>query len=189
MTGVAVVIFLVTKFLAGAWVVVIAVPLLIWLFSASEHYYDEVATELRLGRNPPLPKRRDSIVIVPTSTVNLVTERALSAAMSLGETVVAVAVAGDEEECKQIRDDWKTWRCAVPLEVLIDPHRSLVRSVLDYIERNDDVDATITVLISEVVPRKPYHEIYHNQRGRVLAAVLRNQTDVVIATLPFRLHD
>jgi amino acid transporter len=189
MTAVAVVIFLVTKFLAGAWVVVIAVPLLIWLFSASERYYDEVASELRLGRNPPLPKRRDSIVIVPTFTVNLVTERALSAALSLGETVVAVAVAGNEEESRQIRENWKAWRCAVPLEVLIDPHRSLVRSVLDYIERNDDIDATITVLISEVVPRKPYHEIYHNQRGRVLAAVLRNQTDVVIATLPLRLHD
>ena len=57
-----------------------------------------MARELKLGRTPPQPRKRESIVIVPTSTVNLLTERAVSAALSLGETVVAVAVAGDEEE-------------------------------------------------------------------------------------------
>jgi amino acid transporter len=189
MTAVAVAVFLFTKFLEGAWVVVVTVPLLMWLFSSTEHYYAEVATELKLGRNPPFPHRRDSIVVVPTSTVNLLTERALTAALSLGDTVVALAVAGDEDESRQIRQEWETWRCAVPLEVLVDPHRSLIRSVLGYIEDNQDVDATIVVLIPEVIPRKPYHQIFHNQRGRLLAAVLRARTDVVIATLPFRLHD
>jgi hypothetical protein len=189
MTAVAVLVFLFTKFLEGAWVVVVAVPLLIWLFSSTEHYYAEVAAELQLGRNPPFPHKRDSLVIVPTSTVNLLTEEALTAALSLGDTVVALAVAGDDDEARQIRQDWSTWRCAVPLEVLVDEHRSLIRSVLRYIEENEDIDATIVVLIPEVIPRKPYHEILHNQRGRLLAAVLRARTDVVIATLPFRLHD
>jgi hypothetical protein len=64
--------------------------------------------------------------------------------------------------------------------VLLDPQRSLVRSVLRYVKSVEDEDATIVVLISEIL---------HNQRARVQSAVLKARTNVVIATLPFHLHD
>jgi len=189
MTAVAVVVFLSTKFLEGAWVVVIAVPLLMMLFSRTEHYYAEVARELKLGRTPPSPGKRESIVLVPTTTVNLLTEQAVSAAMSLGDTVIAVAVAGDEEEADMIRRAWSDWKCNVPIEVLVDPHRSLIRSVLRYVENINEEGVTITVLIPEIIPRKRRHEILHNQRGRLLESVLKSRTNVIVATLPFHLHD
>jgi amino acid transporter len=189
MTTIAVFVFVFTKFLAGAWVVVVAIPALMALFNVTERYYAEVAHELKLGKTPPRPRRRESVVIVPTSTVNLLTQKAVSAAMSLGETTVAVAVAGDEEECAQIKRDWDQWACGIPIEVLLDRHRSLVRSVLRYVKSVENEDATIVVLIPEIVPRKRRHEILHNQRARLLAAVLKARTDVIIATLPFHLHD
>jgi amino acid transporter len=188
-TAVAVVVFLATKFLAGAWVVVIAVPSLVFLFHRTETYYAAVGRELRLGLTPPLPTKRESIVIVPTSTVNLATTRAVSAAMSLGDTVVALAVAADDEERERIESAWADWRCGPPIEVVVDEHRSLIRTVLQYIESIEEGDAVVTVLIPEIVPRKRRHEILHNQRGRLLAAVLRSRTDVIVATLPFKLHD
>jgi hypothetical protein len=170
-------------------VVTIAVPLLILLFANTESYYAKVAQELRLGKTPPLPQRRESIVVVPASTVNLLTARAVSAALSLGQTVVAVAVAGDQEECDRIKRDWDEWQSGVPLEVLLDERRSLIGSVLRYVKSIEDEDATITVLIPEILPRRRRHEILHNQRGRLLEAVLKARTDVVIATLPFHLHE
>ncbi len=189
MTAVAGVVFLVSKFTGGAWVVMVAVPLLMTLFARIESYYGKVASELRLGKTPPRPHRRESVVIVPTASVNRLIERALSAAVSLGDTVVAVAVAGDEDECEQIRRQWSEWDPGVPIEVLLDHRRSLVRTVLRYIESIEHEDATITVLIPEIMPRKRRHEILHNQRGRLLEARLKARTDVVIATLPFHLHD
>jgi amino acid transporter len=189
MTAIAVVVFLGTKFLEGAWVVVVTIPLLILLFSRIESYYDEVGKELKLGRTPPQPSRMESIVIVPTSTVNLLTEKALSAALSLGDTVVAVAVAADEEEREEILKAWTEWKCGPPIEVIVDKHRSLIRSVLKYIKSIEDENALITVLIPEIIPRKRRHEILQNQRGRLLAAVLRARTHVIVATLPFKLHD
>jgi amino acid transporter len=189
MTAVAVVVFLGTKFLAGAWVVVIAVPLLMLLFSRIERYYGEVARELKLGKTPPHPSRRESIVIVPTSTVNLLTERAISTALSMGDTVVALAVGGDDEECSAIKRAWAEWSPGVPIEVLHDPHRSLIRSVLRYIESIDAPDETVTVLIPDIRPGKRRHEILHNQRGRLLESVLKAHTSVVIATLTFHIHD
>ena len=121
--------------------------------------------------------------------MSLLTEQVLSAALSLSDNVVAVAVAGDEEQRAQIERDWARWECSVPLTVIVDPHRSLVRSVLHYVQALPKDGTTVTVLIAEIDPRKPWHEILHNQRGRLLAAVLRARTDVIVATLPFRLHD
>jgi len=189
MTAVAVVVFLGTKFLAGAWIVTIVVPLLMVLFWRTENYYTEVAKELRLGLLPGVPRRRESVVIVPTTTVSKLTERALSAALSLGETVVAVAVAGDDDEAEHIKREWDQWPCQIPIEVLQDPHRSLVRTVLRYVESIEADKVIVTVLIPDIVPGKRRHEILHNQRGRLLAEVLKSRTDVVVATLPFHLHE
>jgi hypothetical protein len=160
-----------------------------FLFNNTETYYKKVAVELKLGKTPPRPHKHESIMIVPTSTVNAMTEKALSAALSMGETVIAVSVAGNEDERKEIIEQWNHWACNVPLEVLIDPHRSLVRTVVRYVKRIEHDDATITVLIPEILPRKRRHEILHNQRGRLLSSVLKARTDVVIATLPLHLHD
>jgi amino acid transporter len=189
MTAIAVVVFLVSKFLEGAWVVVLTIPFLMILFRRIESYYAEVARELRFGKTPPPPHARESVVVIPSTTVSLLTERAVSAGLSMAETVVAVAVAGDEDEAARIKRGWDEWACRVPIEVLVDPHRSLVRTVLRYVKSIENEDATIIVLIPEVVPRKRRHEILHNPRGRVLAAILRARTDVIVATLTFHLHD
>jgi hypothetical protein len=123
------------------------------------------------------------------SAVTLATERVLSAALSLGETVVVVAVACDEDERARIERRWEEWRPGVAIEVLVDPHRSLVRTVLHYVKAIPTGEAIVTVLITEIEPRRRRHEILHNQRGALLAAALRVRTDVVVATVPFRLHD
>ncbi len=189
LTALAVVVAVLTKFLAGAWAVTLAIPALIFLFWKTEGYYERVAKELKLGKTPPHPTKRESVVVVPTSTVNLLTEHAISAALSLGETVVAVAVGGDEDECEQIKHNWDEWESGVPIEVLIDPHRSLIRTVLRYVKSLKGTDATITVLIPEIIPSKRRHEILHNQRGRLLESVLKARTDVVVAVMPFHIHD
>jgi amino acid transporter len=186
MTAVAVVVFLVSKFTEGAWVVVVTVPVLMLLFSRIETYYGRVASALRLGRTPDLPHKRESIVIVPTSTVSTLTELTLNAALSLGDTVVAVAVAGDEEERERLQDDWSMWKCSVPLEVIVDSHRSLVRTVTEYVDSIENDDVTVTVLIPELIPSERRYEILHNQRGRLLETALKSRTDVVVAT--YRYH-
>jgi amino acid transporter len=188
-TAVTVCVLLGTKFIEGAWGVVLAIPLLMLLFHRTEVYYAELRRELKLGMTPPRPRRRESVVIVPTSKVSLLTEKALSAAISMGDTVVAVSVAADAEERARIQLDWSQWACGIPLEVIVDRHRSLIRSVLRYVASIEDEDAVVTVLIAEIVPRKRYHEILHNQRGRLLEAVLRARADVIVATLPFKLHE
>jgi amino acid transporter len=189
MTAVAVLVFVTTKFLEGAWVVVLTIPLLMLLFARIEGYYARVARALQLGRHPAQPHARESLVIVPTTTTSLLTERALSAALSLGDEVVAIAVAGDDDECERIKRAWQVWGCSVPIEVVVDPHRSLIRTVLARVDSVKEEDLTVTVLIPVIVPSKRRHEILHNQRGALLEAVLKRRTEAVVATLPFQLHE
>jgi hypothetical protein len=159
------------------------------LFDRFEKYYAEVATELELGRTPSCPTRPQSLVVVPVTSVNRLTERALCAALALGDHAVAVAVAADEDERHRLSEQWTEWNPGVPLEVVLSRQRALVRSVIRYVTTAAADGTQVTVLISEIQPRKRRHEVLHNQRGLLLAAALRSRTDAIVATLPYRLHE
>ncbi|MFJ2517240.1 APC family permease [Streptomyces griseoviridis] len=193
LTSVAGVILLTTKFLEGAWVVVIAVPLLMLLFARIQRYYTDVGAELQLGRVPDPPDRRaGSLVIVPVGEVSRLTRLAVGAALALGDEVVAVAVHGDPRKSQALHQAWDAWNPGVRLDIVDSPHHSLVQPIVDYVQRAVDENATeggrqIAVLIPEVEPRHRRYEILQNQRGLLLATVLRARTDVVVCLVPFRL--
>jgi len=190
LTAAATVVFLVAKFTEGAWIVVVIVPLLIVLFNRIESYYDYVAHELALGQIPPPPVARRSLVIVPVNGVSKVTYEALSAAESLGDDIVAVSVQYDEESAAALRSQWQAWECGIHLDILTPARRDLLVPVADYVNHAvQESDRRVAVLIPEVEPRRRRHQILQNQRGILLAAVLRRRTDAVICILPFRLHD
>ncbi|MFB7507191.1 APC family permease [Streptomyces broussonetiae] len=188
LTTLAGVILLTTKFLAGAWVVVLAVPLLMLLFSRVERYYTAVGEELGLGRIPGPPDRRTaSLVIVPLGEVSKLARHAVSAALSLGDEVVVVAVHADPARQQALREAWDRWNPGVRLDLIDSPHRSLVQPIVDYVQRAAEGGRQIAVLIPEVEPRHRRYEILQNQRGLLLATVLRARTDVVVCMLPYRL--
>ncbi|MFD3563632.1 APC family permease [Streptomyces sp. NPDC058686] len=187
LTAVALVVLLASKFLEGAWVVVVAVPLLMLLFARVQRYYTLVGRELGLGEVPPPVPVADSLVIVPVGEVSKLTQHALTAARALGHDVVAVAVMGDPDKTLALKESWARWQPGVRLEVIDSPHRSLVQPVVDYVQRAAEGGRQIAVLIPEVEPRHRRYQILQNQRGLLLAAALRARTDVVVCVVPYRL--
>jgi amino acid transporter len=188
MTGAATVIFLVTKFTSGAWVVVIAIPALMLLFTRIERYYNHVATALSLGKIPGRPRGGKGIVIVPVAHLSRMTEFALNAALSLSDEVVAVSIQFDKEKAAALKADWERWAPGVELDIVHSPNRSITTPILEYLERPKIREChQVLVLIPEVEPSKWRHRVLQNQRDVILANVLRQQTDVIVARLPFRL--
>ncbi|MFH8775375.1 amino acid permease [Streptomyces sp. NPDC017958] len=189
LTTLAGLILLFTKFLEGAWVVVIAVPLLMLLFSRIQRYYTEVGEELGLGRIPDQPAPRSgSLVIVPLGDVSRLARHAIGAALALGDEVVAVAVHNDPGKTRALQEAWARWNPGVRLDVIDSPHRSLVQPMVEYVRHAARDGRQIAVLIPEVEPRHRRYEILQNQRGLLLATVLRSRTDVVVCMLPYRLR-
>ena len=137
MTAVAVLVFLFTKFLGGAWVVCIAVPLLMWLFSHTESYYARGGRELKLGRTPaaPAPARehrdRPDLDGQPADRA-----RAQRGAVARRHRI-ALAVAGDEEERQRDRARMAGVGVRGPDRGADRPPASLIRTVLRYIESLD----------------------------------------------------
>jgi amino acid transporter len=190
-TGVATLIFVLTKFREGAWVVVIAIPLLIWLFLLVSAYYREVAVELHLGQRPARPKRCSTTVVVPFTALSSLTSQALSMALSMGEEVVAVTVVFDEDKGRRaaLEEAWKKWDPGVPLVVLNSPYRSVVRPLLRYIGTlKPSADHRVVVLIPVVLPRRLWHRLLHNHLDLVLSAALQRRPHVVVARLPMPLR-
>jgi amino acid transporter len=187
LTAVAGIVLLATKFLDGAWVVVVAIPLLMLLFARVQRYYTEVGRELGLGEIPPPVRITDSLVIVPVGEVSKLTQHALTAARALGHDVVAVAVQGDPAKTIALKESWARWNPGVRLDVIDSPQRSLVEPIVDYVRRAGKEGRQIAVLIPEVEPRHRRYQILQNQRGLLLAAALRARTDVVVCVVPYRL--
>jgi amino acid transporter len=189
LTLIAALVFIASKFAEGAWVVIITIPALMLLFARIQNYYRIVGLELGLGHAPGHPKPAKSLVIVPVGEISNLTEYALCAALSLGDRVVAVSVHLEPERSTAFRNAWNEWDPGVQLDVLESPHRSLVHPILEYIELAQQGDRQIAVLIPEVEPRRWRYRILQNQRGLLLAAMLRAQTDVLVCTLPYRLKN
>jgi len=187
LTATATFVFVATKFTSGAWVVVLIVPALMLLFSRIQNYYRAVGLELDLGRLPHRPQPASSLVIVPVGAISKLTERALQAALSLGDEVIAVSVHPETRQGAAFRADWDRWNPGVRLDTLDSPHRSLVHPIVGYVQRAQQPGRKVAVLITEVQPRRWCYRILQSQRGLLLAAVLRASTDAVICTIPYRL--
>ncbi|HTT87444.1 MAG TPA: APC family permease, partial [Acidimicrobiales bacterium] len=185
-TAVATVVFLITKFLGGAWVLVVAIPLLLLLFTRIETYYDRVARALGLGRVPSPPEKKHTIVVVPVTSVSRLTQHALSEAKSLGDDVLAVTVVFDGVtagvDTSSVEDQWRRWRPGVKLRVLHTRYASVVGPVVRLVDqlRGED-DRQVVVLIPVLIPDRLRYRLLHNQIDLALAAELHRRPDVVVA--------
>jgi hypothetical protein len=197
-TAIATVVFLVSKFTEGAWVVVIAIPAFIVLFLRIHAYYERAAKDLRFDEDPGRPEPKHTIVVVPVNRISRLTEHALSEAESLGQEVIAVSVVlegGDDAAtyAKHLFDDWNRWNCGIPLRILHTEYASVVQPIVDFIDhlRAEHPDDQLVVLIPVIRPDKLRYRILHNQIDLVLSSALRGRDDIVVArvTVPLEPPD
>jgi amino acid transporter len=193
-TGLATVVFLITKFAQGAWIVMLAVPAIVILFQRIHAYYQRAALELDVGVVPAKPVGIETLVIVPVSNLSRLTRFAISEALSLSPDVIAVSVVidqPDEEEAygEDLKRQWAEWNPGPPLKVLNTQFTSIVEPVCAFIdEARTKGDRQIVVLIPSVVPTRWRYRLLHNQIDLVLSAELRKRADVVVARVQMPLE-
>ncbi|MCT7353067.1 APC family permease [Streptomyces sp. 15-116A] len=193
LTGVSALVVTATKFGEGAWLIVVALPLLVGGFETVHRAYARIGERLGLGRIPEVPHRDRSLVIVPVSSISRLTSEALTAAASLGDEVRAVTVCHPDPEDRAalhaLERAWAEWDPGVPLVLLHSERRTLGRPIAAYVRRVADLapGTRLTVLIPETEPERLWQRLLQNQRGAVVAHALRRETDAVICRLRFRL--
>jgi amino acid transporter len=188
-TALVLVIVLLTKFTHGAWIVVIAMPLVFLLMKAIRDHYDSVAIELQPApAGALLPSRIHVIVLV--SKLHAPTLQALAFARATRpNTLTAVTVRTSPEETDQLMREWVERDVPVPLTVLDSAFRDVTRPVIEYIANlhRESARDVVSVFVPEYVVGHWWEHVLHNQSALRLKTRLLFQPGVMVTSVPFRL--
>jgi amino acid transporter len=189
-TFVVLVVFVVTKFMHGAWVVVALVPVLVLMFRSIHSHYVSVAHQLTTeGLEPIRPIRHT--VVVPISGIHRGVIGALEYARAIsGGNVRAVYIDIDAEATKKLTEKWEQWGAGIKLVVLPSPYRSLIRPLLRYLHRlrtQGNVEI-VTVVLPEFVPARWWQHLLHNQSSLLLKGALLFKRGIIVTSVPYHLE-
>jgi len=162
----------VSKFIDGAWVTILIIPLVVVVLMRIRGHYQNIADSLTLRGLPPslLPYPRPRLVI-PISDVHRGVVKALRYARSISDDVTAVYVEIHPEETKEVQQAWEIWGQDVPLVIISSPYRSIVGPLLEFLERTDrehNDGEQATVLLPEFITTYWWQNLLHNQTANLL---------------------
>jgi len=189
-TGVVLATLAVTKFVEGAWIVVVVIPVLVTTFVVMHRHYEEVAHELSLEGFERPPDFQHTVLVL-IGDVHRGVVRAVQYARTLAPTAVvrAVYVETDPMRTGRLEERWGKWGLGVPLVVLTSPYRSLLRPLLDYLDqiqsRGDD--QMVTIVLPEFLPRHWWQHVLHNQTALLVKGALLFRKNTVVADVPYLL--
>lgn len=199
-TGTAVVVVLVSKFAAGAWVTVVLIPGIFLAMRAVRRHYDRVERETALEGALAAENLRPPLVVAPMDDWNKVTHKALRFAMSLSNDVIVLHVEHSEEDAG-FRKKWDEYvRPSIDggerrpkLAVVQSPYRFVITPILEYIFELElrHPDRQIAVVVPNLVEKRWYQRFLHNQRGELLSALLllNGNHRTVIVNVPWYLRE
>jgi amino acid transporter len=193
LTGVVVLVVSIVKFTHGAWMVLVFVPVMIYIFRKIKHHYDDMAEQLHLPMDDYSlvdSPRGKNIVIVPISTPTRVVIDTLKYAKLISDDIFALHVATDEDAGHKVEEKWSQWNPGIKLEIVYSPYRLMMHPLLKYIDKLEHAkrpEDYITVIIPEFETKKWWHRLLHNQTGWVLRTLLILKENVIVTTIPYHL--
>jgi hypothetical protein len=198
-TGVTLMVVLIAKFKAGAWVTALLIPGLLALMISVRRHYDRVALETESSAPLEMTRLEPPIVIVPIETWGKTSQKALQFALTLSTDIRAVHVAAEEVQC-EIQEKWKNLVEAPAkqagirppeLVILPSPYRYVLLPIVAYVQdvERANPDRQIAVLVPELVVRHWYDYFLHNNRAELLKALLlvNGSQQIVLITVPWYL--
>ncbi|MHB1468062.1 MAG: APC family permease [Solirubrobacteraceae bacterium] len=204
----------VTKFIEGAWVVAVLVPLILIACGRVHTHYSRArqalsprpeavarvgarvtpprlasAVSRRLAEAQDDPSDLHSFAVVPIAVLDLAALHALAYAVSLSQPVLALHVSPTEQEAQRFQQSWAAWGDRLPLEVVVSPYRATVAPLANYIAalHRQRPDLTLTLVVPELVVAKRWQRILHNRIASRLRSTLIAYEGIVITTVPFHL--
>jgi hypothetical protein len=187
-TAIVTIVFAVTKFREGAWVVILIIPALVSLFMGIHRHYIELRRRLSLDEYGAPPRVLRHRVILPISGVHRGTVAALRYARALSHDITAVHVSVDAEDTRRLEEKWGLWGNGVRLVTLPSPYRLLMEPLLEYIEQIADLrqsNETLTIVVPQFVARKWWHNLLLAQTAVLLRLALLYRPGIVITNVPY----
>jgi hypothetical protein len=192
-TFVVMMVFAVTKFKDGAYLVLFLIPLLVSVFWMIHRHYNNLAKKLSLDNFGIIaPHTIRHRVIMPVSGVHQGTLAALRYARMLSDDVTAVHVVIEPVDAEKVREKWETWGEGVRMVMLDSPFRLFIEPILGYISdiaEQRQPGETITIVVPEFVSDNRVTATLHTNTAEILRGQLKHQHDIVITNVPYHVHE
>jgi amino acid transporter len=190
-TAVVMLVFAITKFREGAWLILVLVPILVTVFFAIQRHYKTLAHNLSLEHYGPPPQVTRHRVLLAVSGVHRGTLAALRYARSLSDDITAIHVSIDDAEAERVRQKWEIWGDGVRLVILDSPYRLLLEPLLGYIQEiagQRQPGETITIVVPQFVPDRWWSNLLHTQTALWLRMALMFKPGIVITDVPYQME-
>ncbi len=214
LSGVVAVIAAVTKFTAGAWIVVILIPVIVIVCLRIHRYYQH-ASEALTPRPDPVPltpstrlpcmagdsiprlesqassSDAQNLAVVPIAALDRAALQALGYAASMAVPVLALHVSPSAEEAERFHRYWRAWGDHLPLEVVVSPYRATLAPLANYIEalHRQRPEITLTVVVPELIPAHRWQQPLHNRVAQRLRKMLTREQGIIITSVPFQIPE
>jgi len=193
-TGITTIIIIATKFISGAWIVMIIIPVLITQFLAIRKHYDRVHDQLAVDpdrlRQRASSRPQEPVVVVPIDHLSQAAIRAIDYARGISTDVTVVHIADEPEDAKALRRAWNDYHFHLPLVIVESPYRELLGPLVNFIEQThrEKDNRTLTVVLPEFVPAHLYEIPLHNQTAWRLRTALWTHPGIILITIPYHLE-
>ncbi|WP_017318482.1 APC family permease [Mastigocladopsis repens] len=195
-TAVVLAVIISTKFLGGAWLVVVAIPIVVSIFLAIHRHYQYFAERLSIEGLPPrsyIPRPKPEVVTHPAVVVvgqlNRGTVEALDYARTVADEIVAVHVDIGSTEVEKLKEQWRQLEADIPLLIIESPYRSVISPIVEFVSQLEERyrDTYTTVVIPAFVTRNWWESLLHNQTTLFLKTALRAKKSRVVTTVRYYL--
>lgn len=201
-TSIALVIIIATKFMEGAWIIILIAPALVFLFKRIKYHYKEIRKEIEKPLELQCKEFRPPFVIIPIQGWNRVAERALRFGLIISDEVLALHITSKKDNL-HLKKRWQEkvekpitalrYKKVPQLEIIYSPYRQIYKSIIDYVKKikEERPDQLIAVVIPELIEAHWYEHLLHNVRAAGLRTLLFLERDqrVVVVTVPWYLKN
>lgn len=190
-TFITIIILGITKFMAGAWIVFILIPIIVMIMFKIKRHYLQTANQLSMVEDKEMPEvncRKIEHFIVPISGLNKGVIKALNYAKCLSEDIVAFHVSVDEEETEKLKEKWIKYDIEIPLIIKKSPYREVVKPLIEYIESDEHPagpDHIVTIVMPEFMVSAWWGNILHNQTALFIRNALLKHRYIAVITVPY----
>lgn len=186
----------VTKFAHGAWFVCILIPFLVLCMFRIKRHYTKVANQLKLdcSERPKdiISKDDTQHIVILVDSLNKSFLKSLNYSKHISKNIVAFHVSTDLDACERLKEKWLEYNVGIPLIVKHSPYRDLIDPLLNFIdseEHESKPGETVTVVLSQFVISKWWHNILHNQTALFIKSMLYKRRNIVVITVPYIIHE
>ena len=190
LTVIILIIVVVTKFMLGAWIIIVLIPLLIGLFLTIHRHYTAVADQLRLTPEHLPPLTVDQFALVPIDDVNSASLRAMSFARTISKEVVVIHISTSAERAERIKKKMETYAGDLKFVIVESPLRALIQPLAVYIDalHEQRPNAFVTIVLPEFITAHWWERFLHSRTAENLLQALKKHTNVAVVSVPYHLE-